>query len=225
MVISTLVVDDDYRVADLHAAFVSKTEHFTVVGKAHTAAEVYDATVTLRPDLVLLDLYLPDEHGLDVMRRLQSLDPPHPDVFVITASRDGESIRSAMRLGAVHYIVKPFGFNRLHERLLAYRDVREELSHLAHASQDDVDKLFGLLRPGPERALPKGHSGPTTVRVLGAIRSSPQGITAAAVADKVGISRPTAQRYLAQLVHTGVIELDLMYGTQGRPSHVYRPRR
>jgi response regulator of citrate/malate metabolism len=146
-------------------------------------------------------------------------------VFVITASRDGESIRSAMRLGAVHYIVKPFGFNRLHERLLAYRDVREELSHLAHASQDDVDKVFGLLRPGPAKALPKGHSGPTTVRVLGAIRSAPEGITAAAVADNVGISRPTAQRYLAQLVQSGIIELDLMYGAQGRPSHVYRPRR
>jgi len=224
-VIRTLVVDDDFRVAEIHAAYVAKVAGYCVVGQVHSAAAAYDGVATGRPDLVLLDLYLPDEHGLALMRRLQDLDPPHPDVMVITAARDVASLRAAMQLGAVHYVVKPFGFNRLAAKLEGYRELYDGLSGLDQASQDEVDKLYGLRRSPGVAKLPKGQSVPTMNRILEVLADAPEDLTASEIAAAVGISRPTAQRYLAQLISTGVVEFDLQYGAAGRPSHRYRRRR
>jgi response regulator of citrate/malate metabolism len=220
--IRTLVVDDDYRVADVNAAFVERVPGFAVCGRARTAAEAYRLVEGGRPDLVLLDLYLPDEHGLALMRRLQDLGPA-PDVMVISAARDVDSIRTSLQLGAVHYLVKPFTFARLSERLTAYRELRAGLDRIDEASQDDVDQLYALLRsPSMPARLPKGHSLPTMTRILDALRAGSGELTAAEVADEVGISRPTAQRYLVQLVRSGLVALDLQYGATGRPAHRYR---
>lgn len=223
--IGTLVVDDDYRVADIHAAYVAKVPGFTVLGRAHTAAEAYEFVRSHPPELLLLDLYLPDEHGLGLMQRLRDLPPPHPDVIVITAARDVDSIRAAMQLGAVHYVVKPFGFVRLAGRLEGYRELRAGLTSMRQASQDDVDKLYGLLRTPAEPKLPKGQSLPTMSRILDTVRAASADLTANEIADQVGISRPTAQRYLTQLIQRGLVEFDLQYGAAGRPSHRYRVRR
>jgi response regulator of citrate/malate metabolism len=131
----------------------------------------------------------------------------------------------AMQLGAVHYLVKPFGFATLRERLAAYQDLRERLTTLDdQADQSDVDALYGLLR-GPAtlpQQLPKGHSAPTLERVRDAVRSAPGDVSAAEVAELVGVSRPTAQRYLSYLVKHGVVRLRLRYGITGRPEHRYR---
>ena len=221
--VRVLVVDDDYRVARIHHAYVDKIEGFAVIGEAHTAAESIESIAALRPELVLLDLYLPDGHGLDLLRRMRDTEP-HPDVIVITAARDVGSVRTAMQLGAIHYLVKPFGFPALAERLTAYRDLRERLTALdAEADQADVDALYSLLR-GPAALPPippKGHSAPTLELVRDAVRSARGDTSAAEVADLVGISRPTAQRYLSYLAQHGVVRLQLRYGTTGRPEHRY----
>ncbi len=221
--ISTLVVDDDYRVAGIHAAFVAKVDGFQVVGEAHTAAEALQFAAQRAPDLILLDLYLPDADGLSVMRRLGETPGHRPDVLAVTAARDITSVRTAIQLGAVNYLVKPFRFAALRDRLVAYRDLHERLTELEEADQEDVDGLLGLLR-GP--ALPpvpaKGHSAPTLALVRDAIRASDHDLSAAEVAALVGISRPTAQRYLAYLVQHGVVRLQLRYGSTGRPEHRYR---
>jgi response regulator of citrate/malate metabolism len=175
------------------------------------------------PDLVLLDLYLPDEHGLALMRRILTIDGPRPDIIVITAARDLSSVRTAMRLGAVHYLVKPFGFGRLAERLGAYRDLRSRLGTLTdEADQDDVDTLYGLLRTGPR--ADKGYSSSTMGLVREAVRAADPDISAAELATRIGISRPTAQRYLSHLARQGTVEILLRYGLTGRPEHRYRAR-
>jgi len=222
-VIDVLVVDDDYRVAAIHAGYVQRVAGFRVAGTAHTASAAWDALRTKGCDLLLLDLYLPDEHGLDLMRRMLTMDGPRPDVIVITAARDLASVRTAMRLGAVHYLVKPFGFSRLAERLGAYRDLRSRLGTLdAEADQDDVDTLYGLLRTG--RSVGKGYSAATMALVRDAVRASAPDISAAELATEIGISRPTAQRYLAHLAQQGTVEILLRYGATGRPEHRYRSR-
>jgi len=222
-VITTLVVDDDYRVAGIHAAYVTRVDGFQVVGEAHTAAEALRLAAEAAPDLMLLDLYLPDGDGLSVMRRLNERAGHHPDVLAVTAARDVTSVRTAIRLGAVNYLVKPFPFAALRERLAAYRDLRTRLAELTEADQEDVDALYGLLR-GP--ALPprpaKGHSAPTLALVREAIRGADRDLSAAEVAELVGISRPTAQRYLSYLVEHGAVQLHLRYGSTGRPEHRYR---
>ncbi|MGH2881410.1 MAG: helix-turn-helix domain-containing protein, partial [Solirubrobacteraceae bacterium] len=120
----------------------------------------------------------------------------------------------------VHYLVKPFSFAQLEERLTAYRDLRGQLERIDEPEQHDVDTLYVLLRgPAP---LPKGRSGPTMARIRDLVHASAHDVSAAEIADEVGISRSTAQRYLAELARQGKIELLLHYGTTGRPEHRYR---
>ncbi len=223
--IRTLIVDDDFQVASIHARYVDRVEHFSVAGVAHTAAAAGEAVGQLRPDLILLDLYLPDESGLSLLGRLREGPGPHPDVIAITAARDVASVRSAMQLGAFHYLVKPFQFSVLAERLAAYRRLWERTRRLTEADQSDVDGLFGLLRASEPATLPKGHSAPTLALVREAFEDHDVECSAAEVAEQVGISRATAQRYLAHLVRSGLLELHLRYGVTGRPEHRYRRAR
>lgn len=216
--IRTLVVDDDYRVAAITAAHVSRIPQFAVVGQAHTAEQARSEVARRRPHLVLLDLYLPDGHGLRLVHEMRA-GPQRPDFIVITAARDVESVRSAMRHGAVHYLVKPFGFEKLRERLTAYRDLRRRFDSMSEADQSEVDDLYALLRPSTP--LPKRHSGPTLARVREAVRAAEDDVSATEVAEQVGVSRPTAQRYLSYLAERGIVELRLRYGGPGRPEQRY----
>lgn len=219
--IRVLVVDDDFRVAEVNGAYVAKVAGFAVVGTAHSAAEAEALIDTLHPDLVLLDLYLPDRHGLDLLRLIRTRAQP-PDVIVITAARDADSVHTAMQLGAVHYLVKPFSFSRLAEQLSAYKALHDSVARMQEASQEDVDKLYALMRPLSR--LPKGASEPTVDAVLQSLREAGAALTAGELADRVGISRPTAQRYLTHLLDSGLLERELQYGSTGRPSHRYRAR-
>lgn len=120
----------------------------------------------------------------------------------------------------MHYLVKPFTFAQIEERLIAYRDLRSKLARTTEAEQHEVDTLFRLLR-GPA-APPKGQSSPTTATIRELLQAAPQGLSAMEVAEKIGISRATAQRYLAELARQGRAELSLHYGATGRPEHRYR---
>ncbi len=99
--IRTLVVDDDFRVAELHCAYVERVPGFEVVGQAHSGAAALADVDQMRPDLILLDIYLPDISGLEVLQRLREDAQAPVDVIAITAARDVESLRAAMRGGVV----------------------------------------------------------------------------------------------------------------------------
>ena len=219
--ISTLIVEDDYHVAKIHSAYIRKIRGFTVAGHASSAANARAEIRRLAPTLVLLDLYLPDGHGLDLVRETLARKEHHrPDFLVITAARDMTSVRAAMQLGTVHYLVKPFSFTQLEERINAYRDLRGRLERIDEAEQHDVDTLYRLL--GGQAPPPKGQSGPTMTSIRELLQASPHDVSAADIAEQVGISRPTAQRYLAEMARQGNIELRLHYGATGRPEHRYR---
>jgi response regulator of citrate/malate metabolism len=220
--IRTLVVDDDYRVAGIHAASIERIPGFTCVGQAHTAAEARQAVADLEPELLLLDIYLPDDDGLAILRGLNSSDAAAPDCIVITAARDLGTVRTAMHLGAVYYLVKPFGLAQLRSQLDAYRQWRQHASGAGEADQATVDTLYNMLR-GPAPA-PRAEALPPTMRkVLDTVRTSPLPLGASALAAQLGISRPTAQRYLSELHRRGAVQLHLEYGGAGRPVHRYGP--
>jgi response regulator of citrate/malate metabolism len=221
--ITVLVVDDDFRVARIHAASVERLPGFTCVGEAHTAAEARRAIVELRPDLLLLDIYLPDEDGLSLLRSLHALEGSAPHCIVISAARDLQTVRSAMLVGAAYYLVKPFGFTQLRDQLEAYRRWRGQLSIAGEADQDTVDSLYSLLHGSSSSSASRRQLAPTMQKILDTIRSADNPIGASQVAQQLGMSRPTAQRYLAKLEHHGLIELHLEYGVTGRPNHRYRP--
>jgi two-component system CitB family response regulator len=219
--IRTLVVDDDYRVARIHAAHIARVQGYECIGEAHTAAEARDAVARLEPDLLLLDVYLPDEDGIALLRSLR--ETHDVDAIIITAARDVATVRAAMRGGAVYYLVKPFGFDQLTAQLAAYRRWRTEAESRHIAGQNDVDALFASRHaptPGPtSRSLP-----PTMQKVLDAVRSAERPLGAQDVSELIGISRPTAQRYLSELERKGRLELTLEYGTTGRPVNTYTVR-
>jgi response regulator of citrate/malate metabolism len=221
--IRTLVVDDDYRVAKVHAAGVAAIEGFSCVGEAHSSSEARELVGARQPDLLLVDLYLPDENGLELVRSLgEQRLPTQPDFIVITAARDVESVRRAMQLGAIHYLIKPFGFAQLRDQLIAYRRLREGLGQTSIADQETVDALYGLLRHPPTGRTTRPGPTTTVAQVLNAVRAAADGVSAADVAHQLGFSRATAQRYLADLVRRGHVEVSPNYGGAGRPENRYR---
>ncbi len=219
--IRTLVVDDDFRVATIHAAYVAKVDGFEVVAQAHTAAAAVEVVDRLRPDLMLLDLYLPDEHGLELVARLRDGGHPPVDVIVITAAKDAESVRAAMQSGALHYLLKPFSFPVLRDKLLSYAQMRARLSTLHEADQRTVDRVFGALRAPDQLAGVKGRSVHTLEAVEQLLSQTRGDLSAAEVAERTGMSRATAQRYLSHLHEAGRVEIKLRYGSGGRPEHGY----
>ena len=221
--ISVLVVDDDFRVARLHGACVERVPGFTCVGEAHSAAEARQAIGELHPDLLLLDVYLPDEDGLSLLRSLHALPGVAPDCVVISAARDLQVVRSAMQIGAVYFLVKPFGFAQLRDQLEAYARWRGRVTRAGEADQATVDRLYSLLRPSPSTNALRGQLGPTMQGILDLIRAADEPVGASQVAREIGVSRPTAQRHLTKLERLGFIELHLSYGAAGRPNHLYRP--
>jgi response regulator of citrate/malate metabolism len=225
--ITVLVVDDDYRVAAVHIAFVERVPGFHVVGEAHTAAEALTLAESLHPALVLMDVYLPDGDGLHVIRELLK-SPPSPAVMVISAASDITTVQRAVQLGAVHYLVKPFGFAAVAERLNAFRDAYTHITEWPdEATQDDVNKIYELMRPTRQASgSPESrHLAPTLKLVYEAVSASAGNVSAADIAAIVGISRATAQRYLTRLEQTNVIQLELRYGYTGRPENRYSIKR
>jgi response regulator of citrate/malate metabolism len=223
-VTSVLVVDDDFMVARLHSQVVARQPGFRVAGVAHTGADALRAVAAVSPDLVLLDVYLPDMTGLEVLRRLREEAGPAVDVIVISAARDAETLRVALHGGVFQYLVKPFAVESLRQRLEEYAAHVAELSELTDAVQGDVDRVFRTHLGRSGESLPKGISPETTELVLAALHeASQEGLSAMECADRTGLSRSSTRRYLEHLVAVGQAEMRPRYGVAGRPERRYRP--
>ncbi|GLY96174.1 response regulator [Actinoplanes sp. NBRC 103695] len=286
--IRVLVVDDDFMVAKVHRGFVDRVPGFTTIGVAHTGADALAMAEAQRPDLVLLDIYLPDISGLEVLRRLREKptratdsgsggdgpggpgpggdgpggpggsggsggvggsggdgpgglsgrggfgggsdrggsdrggpDGGGPDVLAVTAARDVGTVRSALHGGVVHYVLKPFTFDVLRDRLERYADAYGRLSSARDVAQSDVDDLFVALRTTP-KSLPKGLTEDTSALIAAAMRSYDGDLSAGECAERIGLSRVSTRRYLEHFVETGKAEVRLRYGSAGRPQRRYR---
>ncbi|MEU2513309.1 response regulator [Streptomyces syringium] len=219
--IEVLVVDDDFRIAEINAAYVARVPGFHVVAKAHHAAQALAMLERGGIDLVLLDHYLPDETGLSLVRRMRQ-HGHLADVIMVTAARDIATVQTAMRYGALQYLVKPFAFPALRVKLEAYAQLRRTLDDAEEAGQDQVDRIFGTLRTAATAApLPKGHSAPTAELIRRVLSAAASPLSAHEVAERSGLSRSTAQRYLKRLEESGRLSLTLRYGETGRPEHRY----
>jgi response regulator of citrate/malate metabolism len=221
--IRTLVVDDDFMAASVHREFTERVPGFEVVGEATTGADALRLIGELQPDLVLLDVYLPDLSGIDVLRRLRATAQAHVDVIAITSAKDVHVLREAMHLGVVHYIVKPFTFTTLSERLETYASLKSQLDHLQHADQPEIDRLYRLLRTrNVHESLPKGISAPTLAHVVDILRDAGRGLSSTELATLANLSQGIARRYLRFLADSGTVDLTLRYAPAGRPEHIYR---
>jgi response regulator of citrate/malate metabolism len=223
-VINVLVVEDDPVAAHAHRLYVERVPGFAVSGVAHSGAEAVrllkrdKGTV----DLLLLDLYLPDANGLDVCRSLRAAGHG-VDVMVVTSARDLAVVRAAVSAGVVQYLLKPFTFATLRDKLERYARFLAGVDRSGEAAgQAEVDNLLATLRSADSPALPKGMSGPTLDAVIAALRqAAADGLSSGAASDAIGISRVTARRYLEYLADSGLVLRRPQYGQVGRPELWY----
>ncbi|MEV4976534.1 response regulator [Streptomyces scopuliridis] len=217
--IRVLVVEDDPVAADAHQLYVGRVPGFSVAGVAHSRVEAGRLLERTDIDLILLDLYLPDGHGLQLLRSLRA-GGHHADVIAVTSARDLAVVREGVSLGVVQYVLKPFTFATLRDRLVRYAEFRAAAGEAS--GQEEVDRALGALRAPQPSSLPKGLSAPTLEAVTRTLRASATGLTAAEAGAKVGISRITARRYLEHLVTNGRAQRSPQYGQVGRPELQYR---
>ena len=230
--IRVLVVEDEAIASAAHAAYIGRLPGFDLAGSAPDGQSALRLLSELSAagnpvDLVLLDMNLPDLHGLDIARRMRSAGIL-ADIIAITAVRELAIVRSAVAIGVIQYLIKPFTFATFADKLESYRQFRQQLAGpqagtgRAGASQSDVDQAFASLRAPSELPLPKGLSGSTLASVQEFIRQQQDAVSATEVMDALGMSRVTARRYLEYLADAGTVSRAARYGTPGRPENEYR---
>ncbi|WGY46791.1 response regulator [Vibrio sp. ABG19] len=222
MTTRVLIIEDDVAIAQLHHKYLNQTGGFDVVGIATSQAEAEMQLEVLQPDLVLLDVYLPDGTGLDILQWVRSRNA-RCDVILITAARDVETLQQAMRGGVVDYLLKPVMFPRLETALKKYLARQVELGKLADLDQGLVDKMLTSSAQQDMSAsrLPKGIDSVTLDKIRQLFADSVT-LTADEAGEKIGASRTTARRYLEYLIGSGELEADVRYGSVGRPERSYK---
>lgn len=222
--VRVLVVEDEPIAAQAHTAYVGRVEGFSVVDTVGTSQA---ALRTLRDrdrevDVVLLDMNLPDRHGLEVVRAMRAAGH-RADVIAVTSARDLEVVRSAVSLGVVQYVLKPFSFAMLRERLLAYRSYLEQVRSAEQVgTQAEVDEVLSGVRASGSSHLPKGMSEDRLTRMSSLLRTSGQGLSASELAELLGVSRVTARRYAEYLCEGRLVARRSRSVSAGRPELEYR---
>jgi two-component system CitB family response regulator len=218
--IKVLIIEDDLAIAEIHRRNMMKMTGFEVIGIASSIADAHTLLELLNPDLVLLDVYLPDGNGLDLLRSIRQ--QKHAcDVILITADREVTTLQEAMRGGVVDYILKPVVFERLQASLDKYKKQLNRLDCLDDLDQSVVDSMISTANKQTVCArLPKGIDGLTLDKVRGLFNFH-QAMTADKAGELIGASRTTARRYLEHLISTEEIRAELHYGTVGRPERTY----
>ena len=218
--IRVLVVEDEPLAAQTHGEYVQRIPGFRLAGTVGTAQAAVAFLRQNRVDMVLLDFNLPDAHGLEICRALRAARAD-VDVVAVTANRDLQSVRSAVSLGVVQYVLKPFSFRSLADKLLQYKEFRQQLRlDGTIGGQRDIDRAFDTLRRSQVDVLPSGLSQETLDEVSRVLQDALR-LSALEMADKVGVSRVTARRYLEHLVEVGGVERHQRHG-RGRPEVEYR---
>ncbi|WP_415897903.1 response regulator [Neptuniibacter sp. QD72_48] len=226
--IRVVIAEDDQQIAEIQKRFLERISGFELVGIAHGLEEAEDLVEVLQPDLLLLDIQFPTGTGLDLLRKLRSGNQG-TDVILITAAKEVETLREALRGGVFDYILKPLVFDRLQETLENYQLHLKKLQAMELLAQSDVDTLLprssgqnsSVSTVTGEVRLPKGIDGITLDKVRNVFCTVNTPLNAEEVGEEIGASRTTARRYLEFLVSTNELSAEVNYGSVGRPERRY----
>lgn len=221
--IRVLIVEDDPMVASINRRFTEQVPGFAVAGVETTAPGALKAIQETGPDLVLLDIYLPQGNGLELLReiRYRGLEV---DVIAITAAHDTASVSLGLRLGAADYILKPYDFERFQVAMSGYRKRHQRMKTARPIRQQELDRMR---EPGPSAARPKdikGIDSQTLNRLTECLSRQAEPRSVSDISAELGVSRVTCMRYLNHLYCDHQVEVELVYGSVGRPSRLYRWR-
>jgi response regulator of citrate/malate metabolism len=224
LVVNVLVVEDEPTAARALVTYVERVPGFQVVGHARTGADALRriaAPTSDRVDLLMLDIYLPDMTGLEVLRRIRAAGSV-VDVIAVTVARDLSTVKASLSLGVAQYLLKPFTFKTVRQKLERYSAFRSTLTEHELILQQEIDNVLSTLHADLDD-LPKGIGRESLGAVVTALREhAAPGLSAAELADVLGASRVTARRYLEYLVDAGLVHREARYGGSGRPEFEYR---
>ena len=215
-----LIVEDDPMVADINRKFTEAVIGFVVAGTARNGQEALLLLEKEKPDLLILDVYMPEVDGVSVLSLLRKSDIP-VDVIMVTAAGDTETVARIMRQGVIDYIVKPFKFERYRAALESYLEFRKKLSHKSTLSQNDLDTMLSV-KTESQQDTPKNFHVQTMNSIIDFMLSHPEALSAEEVAAGTGVSRVTARRYLEYLVTQGRLQMQQDYVAVGRPIHRFK---
>lgn len=218
-----MVVDDDFMIAKLHGKFIASQKGYQLVGSAHCYEEAIKIMDMVEPDLILLDVYLPDRSGIELLRSIR-LQNRRCDVILITASKELEIVEEGFRFGIIDYLIKPFDLTQLQTALLKYAKFKSRLSSSSQLDQGTVNDLKKL-RVSESTFLPinqKGIDLRTLEKIKKCISYSPDPLSADQIAKLAGVSLSTTRTYLSFMVEEQELIEEQQYGTVGRPLRMYR---
>ncbi|MBT2667416.1 MULTISPECIES: response regulator [Bacillaceae] len=223
--IRVLLIEDDPMVQEVNKQFIERLPAFKVVDTASNGLEGLEKIRQSKPDLVILDIFMPSLNGVDTLYQIRK-EQIDVDVIIISAANDQKTIRKMMQNGAFDYLIKPFKFDRLKHTLEQYFAFRMEVEPDHQISQTQLDRILFQNKThseaSPKYDVPKGLNGATLEQVTKFIKTQPGSLSAEEVADGIGIARVTARRYLEYLHGEEVLQLDVQYGSIGRPVNRYR---
>ncbi|MCM3569541.1 response regulator [Neobacillus mesonae] len=220
--IRVILVEDDPMVREVHRQFIERIEGFTIIGTASNGEEGIRLARELKPDLAIIDLYMPHLGGVEMLREIRS-EALSVDVIAITAANDVDTIHQVLQQGAMDYIIKPFTFERIKKSLENYKLFQIKFSEKESIAQDDLDEIIFKHEKEEieDEQLPKGLNSNTLTKVTMFISKQIKPVSAEEVAESIGIARITARRYLDYLEKEGKVELHIQYGGVGRPVNRY----
>lgn len=215
-----LLIEDDPMVQEINKQFVEQVDGFTVVGSASNGKTGIDFIKKEKPDLALIDIYMPNQDGITTIKQIRSkgLDT---DVIAITAASDIETVRHVLRLGAIDYIMKPFKFERIKQALMNYQTYQLKLKEKESITQQELDTLLFQQNKQEQKHIPKGLNVLTLEKIISYLKEQNQAISAEEVAEGIGIARVTARRYLEYMEQSGAVKIHIEYGGIGRPINRY----
>ncbi|MCE0495538.1 response regulator [Vibrio salinus] len=224
VIYNVLIVEDESSIAEFHADYLHQTRRFNPVGIARTLAETRKMIQLLKPHLILLDNYLPDGKGIDLLKEM-AVAKHVPDVIFITAANDMETVREGMRCGVFDYLLKPISYDRLSDSLDRYLKYTSSIKASDNINQRHVDELFNFQSKSAHlQQLPKGIDELTVEKVTQAFNQEQMVHTAETLGHELGISKTTARRYLEFLTARGFLNAIIQHGKVGRPERVYQKK-
>ncbi|GMB08746.1 two-component system response regulator DctR [Thermolongibacillus altinsuensis] len=215
-----LLIEDDPMVQEVNRQFIEQVDRFTVIGTAGNGMEGIEMIRKLQPDLVIIDIYMPHQDGLETLQQIRT-EGHTIDVIAITAASDIETVRRVLQNGAFDYIMKPFKFERLKQSLENYHAFQQKLKEKEKLTQKELDALLQSNEIETRNKLPKGLNDITLQKIVHYLQEQTEPVSAEEVAEGVGLARVTARRYLEYLEKIQKVEIDIQYGGVGRPINRY----
>ncbi|NOZ70935.1 MAG: response regulator transcription factor [Chloroflexi bacterium] len=189
--ITVLLVDDHAIVRQGIRAFLETQPDIQVVGEAATGAEAVAVALETAPDVVLMDLIMPDSDGVEATRALRRVSP-HSQVVILTSYHEDEHIFPAIKAGALSYLLKDIAPDELADA------VRGAARGEASIHPSVATRLVAEVRQ-PRRAgvNPFTELSDREFQVLGLIA---EGLDNATIAERLSISEKTVKSHVSNIL-------------------------